>query len=627
MRFPRLSGTEWRLAILLATVAAAQAWLVRDMRFLASGLFGGDHAYQLACIRSIAASLDPMASCSVSGALPGYLPLYGTLVAGFSLATGLDPLHAMFVTAVIFRVLSAFVVYRVFRRLFGPPAGLAVACLWSALHPELIFKYTEFTTAVLVPLQFLALHRYLERPVAGRAAAVAAALAALGYAHSVAFIGGVAIAGIAIVAGAIALRGKRPLAAEALRVLRHLPVFAAGCALALGYWWRPIFVHRGRTSLHYVEWTSVDLSSLERRLDWARRTLAAEFSFDNVPLAALTLLVAGGAAALAARGNRRRFAPAAVLAAASFAWMFHYLATVPALGAHFVPLYVQWMLWGVARLLLAAIPLALLFGTAAGRRHSGGLQSAILALALVAVVAQARALHARPEMRQAREEQDPAIAALTRWAGAHLDPGAVALSTNELSFAWSAITGRKTVVTRRGQNDAFLDMDVRNRDAALMLYGRDDSLRTRLLDRYRVDVVFWASNWFASEYAVTATGDTVTYDPFLYFRDPEYDGALARAGVEFYHDFTWVDPALRGPDYARFDLSIVTPRNYERPERPWRDDLDRRLERIWADPETGPARVAVFRVRRGGARPRRARRARRTRAHGAPRLTPAEPPR
>ena len=70
MKTPRLSATEWRLALLLAAVAAAQVWLVHDLRFLASGLFGGDHAYQLACIRSIAASLDPMASCNLSGALP-----------------------------------------------------------------------------------------------------------------------------------------------------------------------------------------------------------------------------------------------------------------------------------------------------------------------------------------------------------------------------------------------------------------------------------------------------------------------------------------------------------------------------------------------------------------------------
>ena len=598
MRIPRLSGTEWRLGVLLLAVAAAQAWLTRDMRFLASGLFGGDHAYQLACIRSIAASLNPMSSCNVSGALPGYFPLYGTLVAYFSRITLMDPLNAMFVTAVLFRVLSAFIVYRVFRRLFDRSTGLVMACLWTSLHPELIFKYTEFTTAIIVPLYFLALHRYVEKPDLRRAAALGISLTVLGYSHSVAFIGGVAIAGLAIVAGMVARGGLPRLGAEAWLTLRHLPVFAAAGALTLGYWYRPIFVHHGKTSLHYAAWTSVDLSSLAQRLDWARRTLLAEFSFDSAPAAALTLLYVTALACLVATRDKRRFVPGVMLASASFVWMLHYFATVPLLGTHFIPIYVQWMLWGVGRLLLAAIPVAVLFASAAGRRNAAVLETAALALALLAVVTQSRTIHASPDMQMAHESQDPAIAALTAFTARHLRPDDVALATNELSFAWGAMTGRKTVVTRRGQNDAFIDMDVRNRDAALMLYGRDDTLRTRLLEQYDVRYLFWASNWFQSEYAVTPAGDTVTFDPFFYFRNDAYDEQLARAGVQTIPSFSWVDPALRGSDYPRFDLSVVTPRNYESPRQPWRNDLDRRLEVAWAYPDSGPKRIAVFRVKR-----------------------------
>jgi len=602
MRSLRLSGTEWRLGLLLLAVGAAQTWLVRDMRFLASGLFGGDHVYQLACIRSIAASLNPMAPCNVSGALPGYFPLYGTLVAYFARITAQDPLQAMFVTAVIFRVLSAFVIYRVFRRLWGRSTGLTAACLWTALHPELIFKYTEFTTGLVVPLYFLTLHRYLEKPEAGRAMALGLSLTVLGYSHSVAFIGGVVIAGLAIVtsgaAQGLARAGLAGLGAEALRAVRHLPIFVGAGALTLGYWYRPIFVHHGRTSLHYAAWTSVDLSTLERRLAFAGRALAAEFSFESGPALALTLLLAASLAVLVASQERARFAPTAILASASFAWMFHYFATMPLAGAHFIPIYVQWMLWGVARVFMAAIPMAWGFGTAPGRRHAGGIETLALALALVAVGVEARAVHDSPDMRAAREPRDPAIDALTEYAARNLRPDDVALTTNELSFAWSAMTGRRTVVTRRSQHDAFMDMDVRNRDAALMLYGHDDTLRTRLLDRYDVRYLFWASNWFASEYQVTPSGDTASFDPFFYFRNDEHDEALRRAGIEFTHVYGWVDPALRGDDYPRFDLSVVTPHNYAFAWRPWRDDLDRRLEPVWAYPDANRPQLALFRVRR-----------------------------
>ena len=41
MSVRRFLSREWRLILLLAGVAALQVWLVHDMRYLASGLFGG----------------------------------------------------------------------------------------------------------------------------------------------------------------------------------------------------------------------------------------------------------------------------------------------------------------------------------------------------------------------------------------------------------------------------------------------------------------------------------------------------------------------------------------------------------------------------------------------------------
>lgn len=596
---------DWRLLALLTGVAAVQAWLVHDMRFLASGLFGGDHAYQLACIRAIAASLNPMASCSVSGALPGYFPLYGTLVAYFARITAMDPLQAMFVTAVIFRVLSTLVVFAVFRRLFGRSTGFVVACLWAALHPELIFKYTEFTTGIVLPLFFVALYRILERPGPDRALALGLALAVLGYSHSVGFVGAVAITALAMPIAIFVRGGLTGAGREAARTVRDLPILFACGLLTLGYWWKPIFVLHGRTSLHYVEWTSIDLASNAQRLDWARRTLAAEFSFKDPVLAVLTVLLAAGVFALFAPANRRRFGPAAIIVVTTFVWLFHYFVTEPLLHRHFIPLYVEWMHWGVARLFLAAIPIALFFRQPAIARRAPVFETIALVLALAAIGSESRALHDSPDMVAAREEQDPAIPALTAWAAQHLDPEAVAISTNELSFAWSAMTGRKTVVSRRGQNDAFLDMDVRNKDAAIMLYGRDDSLRVALLRKYRVGYLFWASNWIASEYQTRPPADTLAFDPFAWFANASSDAEAELAGLQFTHLYTWVDPALQGSDYPRYDMTVLLPRNYENgAHHPWRSSLDSLLEIAWAYPDSGPKRLAVLRVKLGYAKER-----------------------
>jgi hypothetical protein len=59
----------------------------------------------------------------------------------------------------------------------------------------------------------------------------------------------------------------------------------------------------------------------------------------------------------------------------------------------------------------------------------------------------------------------------------------------------------------------------------------------------------------------------------------------------------WVDPMLRGERYRRFPLTIVTPDNHARPDRPWRPELDAVLERVWSHEEGGRTIATLDRVR------------------------------
>ena len=241
-------------AALIVAVALAQLWLIRDLRVLPSPIFGGDYSYQMGCIESIRASGNPMASCSVSGALPGYLPLYGTLVAAASRAAGAAVVPAMLALTVLFRALSTALAWFVFTRLYGRGPGLALACLWSLLNPEPIFKYTEFTLALIVPLYFHALFRFVQKPAPGVAAYLGLTLAAAGYSHAVVFTGGIMITVIATAIGVVAGGGPEGRMRRLRDSVLGLLVVAAGASLAIGYWYRPIFVHHGAASAHYTEW-------------------------------------------------------------------------------------------------------------------------------------------------------------------------------------------------------------------------------------------------------------------------------------------------------------------------------------------------------------------------------------
>src|SRR5262249_37700124 len=515
--------------------------------------------------RSILASHDPMASCSACGGLPHYLPLYGTLLAIVSGASGAPVENAMLAMSVVFRVVSVGIVGWVFARIYGRATGLVMACLWALYRPQPILKYTEFTTGLVAPLYFFTLHRYVEAPGVRRAIAVGLLLALAGYSHRVVFVGGCLIATIVLAVTA----ATRPVSNSRGRALAigagHLALIAACASLALGYWYTPIFVHHGRASLHYLEWNSgTVLTSFGERLAYAGRFLRTFLELADWPRAIVNGLAAIGVVCLWRTNPRGRFVPGALIAGVTFAYMFHFFLTMPLFRTHFVPIYIAWMLWGFAVLFLSAVPVWLAFDRLGPGRARFVLASAVVAATLLGIVADARTQYRDPAIGEARQPLHPAYASLQAYVAAHTRPDDVALSTNELSFAWSALTGRKTVVTRRAHVDPYLDMDARNRDAALILYGHDDAARRRLIGTYGVRYVFWTAQWVESEFQRSAAG-VKSLDPLFTFADPATDSVLTAAGVQLLHAHGWVDPAMRGEDFPKYDLSIVSPANYTRP--------------------------------------------------------------
>lgn len=592
------------LAALLVAAATIQVLAMRDLKALPSALFGGDLYYQAGCIRSIEAARDPMASCSVSGALPGYLPLYGTLVALLSAVTPLDVVASMLLGSLLFTLVSLFVLHRIGATLAARTAdapawlaGLGLAALWYATHHGLILRYTDFAGAIVVPLFLAALWFYLERPSARRAVPLGLAIAVAGYTHAVAFTGAVAITALCLAVNLARGEGGDPLAARLPGRIRDAAIVAGLSLLALGYWHRPLFQYGGKTSLHYTEWNGgPSLATSGERLAYAADSLRVLFRVDSPAQAVTTVLFLIGVALLIRRRARPAVGALGLAAAATLAYGFHYFVTEPLFGMHLVPDYVRLLFWECVRVLVAALALAAAlarFGAA------GRLAAPALAALLVAGAAfSAAGLRDDPALIRARTPLHPMYRSLQRWVAANTQPDDVFLSSNELSFALSALTGRKVMVTRRAQNDAFIDMDVRNRDAALILYGGDDAQRNRLLAEYRVRYLLWTAEWPSTEFYVDERGRVVDYDdPLLYFENAAYDAELERAGVRFTHQLGWVDPALRGPNYRKFPLTIVTPDNYTRADRPWRPQLDASLEPVWSHEDGGRTIAALYRVR------------------------------
>jgi len=122
----------------------------------------------------------------------------------------------------------------------------------------------------------------------------------------------------------------------------------------------------------------------------------------------------------------------------------------------------------------------------------------------------------------------------------------VFLSNNELSFAINALTGRKIITTRRTHANPFVNINERQADAGIMLYGTNESQVERLLDKYEVEYLYFHSDW----------QEVSKLDPLLV--PSTYKDYLDKGGVEFKQVKSKLDPGKRGvPKYKR--LKIVVP--------------------------------------------------------------------
>lgn len=172
----------------------------------------------------------------------------------------------------------------------------------------------------------------------------------------------------------------------------------------------------------------------------------------------------------------------------------------------------------------------------------------------------------------------------------------VFLSTKELGFGINALTGRKLVTNRWAhQNDPYEDFSQRDAAAAIILYGNNDSERLRLLKEYNVKYLYWDFWWFTTQFKVNEKGEiTGIFDPFLCFYSPELEKKFVDNAIQYSKDNFWVDPALRGRNYPRYDLLIVLPdRKYDF-FTPWHNELNKYLRQTWVFKDNNANSMAVL---------------------------------
>ncbi len=597
IKFDRYLAILLVLGIIYTGLVAA---LISQFKALPSPLFGGDYYHQLGYIYSMyeRPAWDWLWASPMEGQLPAYFPLYGSIVTAFGKLAGLDPIQAMLKANYIFPLAALLLFYMLIKELLGSSELALIGSAAMVSYANFpILKYTEFTSIIMVPLFLYALLLFFKDQRARNAAFLGLSYGAMSISHSTSFM----YASVMVVAVfAWLLYERKDSLASAGKALA--PMFAlsfgVGFLIAQAMWFTPIVVYHGSPPLKNHLWTLPDVARLDVAFKVLFDGLASMFFNTSSMLTLLLSLLSLGGLWLLASGWRTRAEPdfrfLLFAFAATFIFVYSYFVTSPLLDTHFIPTYSQPMY-----LSKIAVLIGLFFAKEKILPEKGYRQMFIAVFVLVFVLARAGELQGWQSNQwtdSARAGIDPLFGSLQAYLLANTSVNDVVLTNNEMSFAVFSLSGREVVVSRRSQNDPFMDFDRRELDAAKILYGDNTSEKLNLLRKYKVKYIYYDLNWPSLEYSADQQGRITNYfDPLMVVSSPGNSAELDSEGIKHIDIYSYIDPAIRGPDIRRYNISLVSPENYDFGGKGiWKDDIDPYLSPVWSAAGSDGKPVAVL---------------------------------
>jgi len=588
---------NWMFVVVLGFLAFLNYLYLSPLESLPSPIYGGDYYYQLGQTNHFKFGGNPFESATILGALPGYFILY-TIGAGLIAKLGFDAIAAHFIFSYIILLLGAIVFYTLVNKLFKSKVlGLVGVLVFFMADKFPILKYTTFAELLIMPLIILLLYNFIKDTSKRNILFLGIGYGLAGLTHSVSFIGSTFLIFFAFLW--YGLRSKSNLKSK---IMPYFIVAFVGGLIAMAYWAGPIFVYQGETSLHYNEWNNVDWSDSGIQFEFVKDVIKGGlFNFVGVFSAFISLFTLLGLVGLFLRRKTKEFGAESYikfLLVSSLVITFHYLVTVNLFGIHFIPNRMSSML------LLPVWSLLFVYGVNFGFRFSKKFKLtktqcvSLIILGLLAFQVSAYSSKSVGQWYTVGQTGLPEhIVDSSDYLISNGNINDVVLTTKELGFSINALSGRKLISVRRAQNDPFIDMDSRELDQAIILYGNNDVVRKSLLDKYSVDYVYWDSFWIQSEYTIDNSGRVISsFDPLFVFDSERNREILDKNGVKYILQNTWVDPSLRGENYQTFDLLLISPENYQSFETPWNSGLGKYLTEVFRSENDDRVLSKIYKV-------------------------------
>lgn len=604
-------GVIISFSIILIFLLVMNFMVLNKLIALPSPLYGGDYYYQLGQTNHVKYGGSPFESSTINGALPGYFVTYSAISGYMAMFFNIDGITAEFLLSYLIIIASAIIIYaltfKLYKNIFV--SSLSTLMIITPISFPII-KYTVFAHFVMMPLLLLSIYIFMEKKSLTSALSVGVIYGLIGLTHSVAFISSTFLLiaffiYYALVINKVKLHriwSKTEFSKIKNFVFSFLIIFGVGVLIAMLWWFKPIFIFHGETSPNYSDWNSESYSSLANQISFIGIVLQTLFNFTTLVdgvFSIFFLLGVVGIFLFKKDSDEKKFLR--FLIVTSLIISLHYLLTENLIHTNFIPAYIIYLLLVPAKLLVGGYGIYL--GYVYIKEYSPSkifvwTYFSIIAILLIIghFALYQNAVNNRWYTAGTNPLPDPQIQ-LKEYLVKNTDVTDTILTTKEVGFGLNALSGRKLVIVRRAQNDPFLDMDPRELDAAIILYGNNIETKKELIKKYGIKYVYWDYYWIQSEYNFDEQGRvTGWFDPLMMFHSAEKERILKNNNVSYFIENTWVDPALKGDKYKKFDLIFISPQNYRSQDKPWNSNLDQYLTEVWAYDYQGSKIAVLYRI-------------------------------
>jgi len=551
------------------------------------GPYNGDHYYQMGSVNHILSGGNPFESSSMLGGIPGYLPLYGILCAGFCKLFSLDTFHGMVYFSLAIFVFGSIIWYYTFEKIFKDKwISVIGVVLANGISVYPILKYTEFTIQIMLPLFILALYLTFESKKPLNYTFLGIVYGLLAISHNIAFVGATLLIGTFLIYEIFKkyhlskINGLKEYFKENWKNFGLFIIF--GLPISLLYWYKPLFVYKLHQVNNFMIWgVTLNWYNFNVQFEFIFDVLRSLINVDSLYSALVSVFFINGLVQMYRTRTNIQNEFLKIFGIGCIFATFSYFITIPLLSMHFFPNYMSKFYLVTLCSIISIYGLNSLKNTKIIKNHHLRMNLGFTSLFVLLMVLVSNIFVSNmDDWSVAGKNPFPdSRISLYNYLLENTSSEDTILSTKGLSYFILGTSGRKLLVNHWAQqNDPYLDLSERDIDAAIILYGNNTEKKLELIEKYNVKYIYWDCRWNSTEYQFV-NGVKTPNDPLIAFYKENYKKKLEEYGVIYTEKTWWVDIYQRNAQ--TLDLLMISPENYRNSVEPWKEDLDPYLEDVW----------------------------------------------